>query len=186
MLRLSFRLLFTLLLVLPLAACDSDGDGDGDGDGNGNGTNIGSSSVTVSGGFSSSFDGSAVFGVAEDGSSFSIGIFEGALPTSGNLNGELVAFGRNGDRPSPGTYSFDPSDMDFTAAYVSDFANTTSGTFLGSSSGTLTITSSSSDRVAGSFTFTGQAISGGGPVGAVTVAGTFSAEFATNVPSTGF
>lgn len=178
------RLFVTLFLLLPLAACDSDGDGDGDG--NGNGTNIGSSSVTISGGFSSSFDGSAVFGVADDGSSFSIGIFEGALPTSGNLNGDLVAFGRNGDRPSPGTYSFAPNDMDFAGGYVSDFANTTSGTFVAASSGTLTITSSSSDRVAGSFTFTGQAVSGGGPVGAVTVAGTFSAEFATNVPSTGF
>ena len=185
MLRLSFRLLFTLLLVLPITACDSDGDGDGDG--NGNGTNIGSSSITVSGGVSSSFDGSAVFGVAEDGSSFSIGIFEGALPTAGNLNGELVAFGRSeGGRPATGTYSFSPSDMDFAGGYVSDFANTTSGTFVPASSGTLRITSSSSDRVAGSFTFSGQAISGGGPAGAVTVEGTFSAEFATNVPSTGF
>ncbi len=187
MLRFSFRLLVTLFLLLPLAACDSN-DGDGDGDGGGGGS-IGSASITVSGGISSSFDGSAAFGVAEDGTSFSIGIFEGALPTSGNVTGELIGIGRNGDRPAVGTYAFNPTTTgaDFVGAYISDVANPTSGSFVSSASGTLTITSSSSDRVAGSFSFSGQGLSGtGGPLGTVTVSGDFSAEFASNVPSTSF
>lgn len=181
------RFFATLLLcfaLLPLTACDSDSDGDGDG--NGGGT-IGNASVTVSGAFSDSFTGNAAFGVDEDGSGFSLALFEGSL-TGGTTSGGLVAIGRTGSRPGEGTFQITASvaAMDFAAGYASDFSNATGGTFVGSATGTLTITSSSSERVAGSFTFTGQAASISGPVGEVTVQGTFSADLASTIPSTGF
>ena len=181
------RSLATLLLcfiLLPLAACDSDSDGDGDG----NGGTIGSANVTVSGAFSDSFSGNAAFGVGEDGNGFSLALFEGRLTTGGTTSGGLVGIGRTAGRPGEGTFQITASGsaMDFAGAYASDFSNASGGTFVGSATGALTITSSSSERVAGSFTFTGQAASTSGPVGEVTVQGTFSADLASTIPSTGF
>jgi len=185
-------LLFTLLFALTFTACDSgdgDGDGNGNGNGNGNGATIGSSSVTVSGGITDSFSGSAAFGVSEDGDGFSLALFEGGLPTSGTFSGAVVAIGRSGDRPEEGTYQFGVSGDAFAGVYASmvSTTNPTGGMFVSSISGTLEITSSSSDEVAGSFSFTGQGLSGtGGQLGEVTVQGSFSADFASNIPSTSF
>ncbi|MEP0548857.1 MAG: hypothetical protein ABJF88_18125 [Rhodothermales bacterium] len=184
-----FATLLLCFVLLPFAACDSNSDGDGNGNGNGNGgSTIGSSNVTVSGAFSDSFSGNAAFGVGEDGSSFSLALFEGNLTAGGTTSGGLVGIGRNEGRPGEGTFQITASGsaMDFAAAYISDFSNTTGGMFVGSATGTLTITSSTSGRVAGSFTFTGQAASTSGPLGEVTVQGTFTADLASTIPSTGF
>ncbi len=177
--------LLLCLLTLSFTACDSDNGGDGDG--NGGGT-IGSANVTVSGAFSDSFSGNAAFGVGEDGNGFSLALFEGSLTTGGTTSGGLVAIGRTAGRPGEGMFPITASGsaMDFGAGYASDFSNTTGGMFVGSATGTLTITASSSDRVAGSFTFTGEAASISGPLGEVTVSGTFSADLASTIPSTGF
>lgn len=176
--------LLLCLLTLSFTACDSDSDGDGGGNGGGGGgSTIGSASVTVSGAFTSSFSGNAAFGVNEDGSSFSLVLFEGNV-TAGVPTGEFAGLGRSGDRPTEGVYQIggSASAMVFSGAYGSDASAPTSGTFVVPSSGTLTITSSSGERVAGSFTFTGQAFTGtGGMLGTATVEGTFSAELAQNI-----
>lgn len=187
--RYSFHLFLSLLLALTFTSCDSDDNGDGDGNGNGNGgTVVGDADVNVSGALDSSFSGSAVFGVDEDNTSFSLALFEGGFVTGTTPTGELVAIGRDGGRPDEGTYDLGVTDnqVTFVGAYVSSLSDPTGATFVSSESGTLTITSSSSDRVAGSFSFTGQAISGTGSVGEVTVSGTFDADFASNIPSTSF
>ena len=189
--RYSFHLFLSLLLALTFTSCDSDDNGDGNGNGNGNGnggTVVGDADVNVSGALDSSFSGSAVFGVDEDNTSFSLALFEGGFVTGTTPTGELVAIGRDGGRPDVGTYDLGVTDnqVTFVGAYISSLSNPTGATFVSSESGTLTITSSSSDRIAGSFSFMGQAISGTGTVGEATVSGTFDAEFASNIPSTSF
>lgn len=182
MLRRISPLLLCLVFAFTFVACDSGDDDDG---GNGGPGSIGSSNVTVSGAFSDSFSGSAAFGVAEDGSSFSLAIFEGGFPTTGAFGGAVIGIGRDGGRPGEGTYPLDASSSGFGAGYASDIGVTTGGTFVGNETGTLTITSSSSDRIVGSFTFTGPGSSLSGPLGDATVEGSFSAEFVSDVPSTG-
>lgn len=175
-------LLFSLFLALTFAACDSDGDGDSNGNGNGN-SDIGNANVTISGDVSGSFSGSAIFGAdAEDGTGFTIVLFDQTITTL--ATGQFVAMGTDGERPSPGQYDFEAaSGVSFGGGYFSSDGSTT-GTIVSAQSGTLTITSSSSDQVSGNFTFTGQAISNGGVAGTATVSGSFTAELINefNVP----
>jgi len=181
--HVSLRLFFGLLLALTFTACDSDGD-DGDGNGNGNGSTIGDAEVMVTGAISDSFSGSALFGVDDDGEGFGLALFEGNL-VGGIPSGAIVSFGRQEGRPAEGIYSFgeDTGNMFFAGAYATDFSDITGATFVASESGTITITSSSSDRVAGSFTFTGQAANISGELGEATVSGTFDADFANTIPT---
>jgi hypothetical protein len=176
MARISFRLLFTLLLVLPLAACDSDSDGDGDGDGGGNGPNIGSSTVTVTGDVQASYSGSAFFTVDPDDSDvdFGLALFEGAITTAGQ--GRFVAIGGEGSRPAVGSYPLDTGSSVYGGAYA-DFTDQTNFRSVVAESGTLTITSSSSDRIAGSISFTGSVVTQSGIGGTASVEATFNAEF---------
>lgn len=171
--RFSLYALFSLFLILSFAACDSADDGDGDGNGGGV---LGDANVTIDGDVEGSLSGSAVFGMDAPNNNFGIALFEGdfiATPT-----GEFVFIGYEGGRPGEGEYqiSNDESDSVFVGVYTSDASNPTGGTLISAQNGTLTITSSSSDRVVGSFTFTGPVFSGTGTQGTATVAGSFDAE----------
>src|SRR5690606_9144513 len=137
------------------AACDSDGDDDDNGNGNGQ---IGNASVTVSGDIEATFSGGNAFFFVDDEDDdlgFGIGLFSGAItnPTAG----QSVGFGRDGGRPAPGTYAIDAEDagVEFTGGYVNyegTGGDPTGATVVVAQTGTLTITSSSNDRVVGSFT----------------------------------
>lgn len=183
--RYSFHLFLSLLLALTFTACDSDENGDGNG--NGGGGDVGNVSVTLSGGVDGSFSGNAFFVIDEDDEvDFAIGLFSGAI-TNPNA-GEIVVLGRDGDRPGPGTYTIDAeaSEANFFGAYVENLGNFASATLVSAQSGTLEITSSSSDEVSGTFSFTGQAFTGSGTqLGETTVSGQFTAEFIDqgNVPT---
>lgn len=172
MLRISFRLLFTLLLVLPIAACDSDGDGDG----NGNGGNIGSATVTVTGDVQDSYSGSAFFTVDPDDTDidFGLALFDGAIATAGQ--GRFVAIGGEGDRPAAGTYPLNTGTSVYGGAYA-NFTSQTNFRSVVAESGTLTITTSSSTRLAGSISFTGSVVTQTGTSGTASVEATFDAEF---------
>lgn len=178
--RFPFHLLLSLLLVLPFAACDSDGDDDGNGNGNGD---IGDADVTISGDVEGSFSGNAYFvDDSNEDVDFAIGLFSGSITTPNT--GQIVVLGLDGDRPDEGTYEIgaDEDDTTLSGVYLDYTDGATSATLVIAQSGTLTISSSSSDRVVGTFTFTGQATSGGaGSLGTATVTGSFTAEFIEDV-----
>lgn len=191
-------LFFGAALLLTLPACDSSSDGGGDGGGGGNGggnggggngSSIGTVSVTVSGDYEESFSGSAFFTVDDD-DDFSLGLIGGTIFQTGTS--QVVAFGRSGGRPANGDYSFGNDSGDFDGGYT-DLENTNgnplNATFIEAEDGTVTITSSSDDRVAGSFSFTGTVISATNPTGSgtATVMGTFTADFIDpdDAPDTG-
>jgi hypothetical protein len=180
-------LLFSLLLIFTFTACDSDGD-DGDGNGNGNGNTVGDSEVMVSGAVTDSFSGGAIFGADDDGSDFGLALFEGNLATGGLPSGAFVAFAREEGLPPEGTYALgeEDGDMVISGGYASDFSGIIGATIVASESGTITITSSSSDRIAGSFSFTGPAENSSGELGEATVSGTFDADLASTLPTTPF
>lgn len=86
------------------------------------------------------------------GSAFSVGL--------ASVDGKFALdFSRVGGRPETGTYTLGTNQFTgFVAAL-----NVNSGQFVyGSTSGTLTITSSSSTEIKGTFSFTGPATVGGG------------------------
>jgi hypothetical protein len=99
---------------------------------------------------------------------------------------DMIGFGREGSgTPIPvGTHtvldatSNTLNDEDVTAAYMAGRSDNSLGVF-GSVSGTLTITSSSSDRVEGSFNFSATMLLGGGDamlgVEDLNISGTFVA-----------
>lgn len=169
--RLAFNLFIGCALVISLSSCDSGNGDDGD-DGGNNNNNSFQASVTVSGDATDSFSGFAVF--AEDGDGdggFLIYIYQGQFSTI--PTGRIVAFGHDTDSPAEGTFQIDDSDSYGT--YASDLGNF-AGTFVTGESGQVTISSLSSDRMSGSFTFTGELVQNSAIQGTATVSGTFTAE----------
>lgn len=149
-----------MALLFSLAACDSNGDDDGNGNGNGNGDQ-GSFSATLSGDLSGSLSGNAFFSVVDDpdapsGQAFSLFLTEGNLMDIGNT-GDYIGFLRFGDRPGTGEYtiSTDPEGGDVAGVYV-DFSNQTARAIVSAEVGTLTVTTSETGRLAGTFSFSGQ------------------------------
>jgi hypothetical protein len=177
-------LFFSLLLAFTFAACDSaDEDGNGDGNGNGNGGSlIGESNVTITGDIESSFSGSAIFINSDDNDGdFTIALFEGTLDFEGTFEqftlpiDRVVGFAYEGDRPAEGDYQISslPTESIFEGVYIHE---SDPGSFALATSGTLTITSSSSDRLVGSFRFTGPVFTDTGTQDTATVEGTFDAD----------
>lgn len=168
--RFSLHALLSLFLALSFTACDS-AEEDG-------GSVIGDADVTIRGDLEGSLSGSAVFGTDPDdpNDNFGIAIFEGELATT--PTGEFIVMSYDGGRPGEGTYQISSTSTEsiFFGVYTTDASNPTGGSIVSATSGTLMITSSSSDRVAGSFTFTGPVFSGTGTQGTATVEGTFDAE----------
>lgn len=167
-----FNLLLGSILVLSLSACDSGSD---DGDNGGNGDNHFQASITVSGDTEDSFSGFAAFAEDDDGNGgFLIFIYENEFSLT--PTGKIVAISHDTASPGEGTFSID--DDEFSGTYASDLTNFT-GTFVTSESGQLTISSASSDRLTGSFSFTGELVQSSSILGTATVSGTFSAELLT-------
>ena len=181
--RLLFNLFLGFALVFSLSACDSGGDDGGD-DGNGNGNSPFQANITVSGVGVVSFSGFAAFAEDGDGNGgFLIFIFENEFSLT--PTGRIVAIGHDTASPEEGTFAI--NDEEFYGTYASDLTNFT-GTFVSSESGQLTISSVSSDRITGSFSFTGELVQSTQVQGAATVSGTFSAELLSpgDIPGGGF
>ncbi|NNF03664.1 MAG: hypothetical protein HKN17_04275 [Rhodothermales bacterium] len=169
--RLISNLCLAFILVTSFSACDS-GNGD-DGDDGGNGGNLFQANITISGDVQDSFSGFAAF--AEDGDGdggFIIFIYQGEFSVV--PSGRIVAVGH--DTASPGQGTFTINEEDYYGAYASDLSSVTTGTFISGDSGQLNITSSSSDRLSGSFSFTGEVVQNAAVQGTATVSGTFTAE----------
>jgi hypothetical protein len=147
--------------------------------GDGTGPNTGTFTATVTGDLSMTLTGEAVFGTQTDstGTSFGVALIRGD-PNS--FNSDIIVIGRaNEARPASGTYDIvatpcgtcTEDDFDAALAIVrpSDF-----GAYL-SESGTLTITSSTADRLEGSATVTMSAFFQFQGAQTVTIELTFSA-----------
>ncbi len=167
--------LFACLLAgaMVMSGCDSNDDDDDGGNGGGN---LGSATVEITGeGIDVSYTGIAWFGEAEDEESGETEFIIWLAPTQTSTTSNVVAFYRNGSRP--GTDGFDLVDVlqgepeagEFGALVLAE------STVFWSSDGTLTISNSSSTRVAGSFSFTATGVSQTGSQFSVTVEGTFNA-----------
>ena len=188
--RLLSRSALACALAFSFTACDSNDDEDDDAVAN-------VATGTISGDLSGSFSGNGYFGVVEEEgeSEFDIVLFDGNLDAY-TENGEFIAFGRgNASRPGEGTYSIedvfsddDLPESDFIALYKSPGAPEGGSTrYILSESGEIRITSSSADRLQGTYTFTGpsgslQDIFTGG-AGSATVRGSFVAFRDDDVPS---
>jgi hypothetical protein len=169
--RYSFHLILSLLFALTFTSCDSDEDGDG----NGGGT-VGEGQVTVTGDIDRSFSGSAVFGAYPEGG-FEIALFEGS--SAENPTGQFLTLGSDGGVPDEGTYDINDLGTGDTVfgVYQTDTSSSSGFISVFAESGTLTITSSSSDRLVGSFSFEGSLFSENGTQGTARVEGTFNAIF---------
>ncbi len=163
-----------LVSALALVACSSD---DPTGTGGGNGGGNGSFNANVTGGVTASFSGVAAQGegpveAGQQGWILALGDF--TTIANNSIVVELL-----GTRPPNGTYQL----IDVVAAgdllpgewagflFLGD--GTTISYFGSSVSGTVTITSSSADRVEGTYDF--QVSDGGNPAVVATVTGSFSA-----------
>jgi hypothetical protein len=187
--RFSLHALLSLFLALSFAACDSADDGDGDGNGGGN-VDSGEFAVDFGGGLDGSFEGNAYFAVVEDddypgGRAFVLFMTDSDLTSGQTQSTQYIAFVRIGDRPGTGTYNLadaqgeDPTDTEgVTYGIYINSSGQTSGTFLASQSGTLTISESSSDEVSGSFDFEGIGFDSSNPNEQImaTLSGSFSAN----------
>jgi len=126
------------------------------------GTDLGTTfSATVTGGSAGSYSGFS--SAVPSAGLFSIGMSS----TDGKF---ALAFTRNGTRPAPGTYQLGTNPQTGFTATI----NVNSGQFLyASTSGTLTIASSSVSEIKGTFSFTGSVSAGAGA--AANVSGSFTA-----------
>lgn len=190
-------LLLSTALVFSLAACDSNDDDDNGGPGGGG--NLGSYSATLGGDLSGSISGNAFFSVVDDedvpgGRAFVLVLFDGPVSEAGT-SGRLLGFVRMGDRPGTGQYPIaaeDPETSNAVIASYLDFRNEAAGVFFSGESGTFTVTTSSSNRVAGSFTFTGSGFDMSNPQDSQeingSISGTFDAVYVNpdTVPTGGF
>jgi hypothetical protein len=167
--RLLFNFLLGTVLVLSFSACDSGGNDGGD---DGGENNVFTANITITGDVEDSFSGFAAFAEDGDGNGgFLIFIYQGEFSVV--PNGRIVAVGHDTASPSEGSFSI--NDDEFYGTYASDLGSV-SGTYISSDSGTLTISSSSSDRLSGSFSFTGELVQNTSVQGTATVSGTFTAD----------
>jgi hypothetical protein len=168
-----------LVAALTLAACGNDGD-------NGMGPGQGQFEADVSGGVTASFTGTAFHGEATDPNTQDEGwvlVLSSGDPN--NLNSVFVV--RLAGRPGTGTYALidvstsgDLDDGDW-AAIVTVSVGGQLTYFAASVSGSVTITSSSGERVRGTFTMqvTGQDPSNPQQMANATVTGAFDATSST-------
>ena len=142
------------MLALTTAACDStDGDDDND-------QQLGTFNLEISGDAEASFDGFAFFGEAEDPETGD-NVFVIYFSESENLGTQAARYafiGRNAGRPGTGTFSVVALDQggddipeDEFVMIVSLGATPTSAISYLSNGGEISITSSSSNRLEGSF-----------------------------------
>lgn len=150
------------VLLLALAACDSNGGDDDEGEDD---LASGEATLSLSGeGIDESFDWNAAFAVGTDPDTGEEGIVIYLYPGQDIAGAAQYAFiSRVGaTRPSTGTYEFGDVDTDEDDAFMQKFgmlgmlqsSNQTFELFY-SDAGSLTITSSSQDRLAGSFDIDG-------------------------------
>lgn len=150
------RSMFLLATAVVFSAC---GDDDDNGTGPG-GNELGSMSATVTGDVSESFSGTAFYSGDEvDG----WGIYMGG---EDETDSGVWIVGQEGARPTTGTHQLS-MDGDVGGFYWQG----SSEVFYFAEGGTVHITTSNSDRVAGTFEFTGSDLEGG----SVVVEGTFNA-----------
>lgn len=154
------RSAFLFTTVFAFAACGDDDD-NGTGPGNGNGEEIGELDAEVSGLVDETVTGGALIFVDADGS------WTLAMGEQEDEDGSAIWFGGEGGRPTTGTHTFD-LDSDWGAFYI----HGPSGDLYLAEEGVLTVTHSSSSRLAGSFEFTAAHFEG---TGDVTVEGSFDA-----------
>jgi hypothetical protein len=162
----SFTLALLATAVLFISGCDSS-DGDGP-------TSLGLSSINVTGAYTDSFQGSAVFSVVPDGeggTAFVLMLFNGNMNDEDSVT-KMASFARPGGRPGTGAFSIDFEDV--TAFYASEINDEESVIFFGES-GELTIISSTESLVKGEFTFVGAPFFGEEEDEDAIVAGTFEA-----------
>ncbi len=142
----------------------------------------GSFQATVSGDLALSFSGSAVFGVQtqQGQQAFAIGLIKG---DAGSNDSELIVISRNNtSTPGPGTYTIVSgscttcTENDFACGFIHQVTSLDFGIYL-SESGSLTLSSASSELLEGVFSFTATAFLTGGSVTAenLTIEGTFIA-----------
>ncbi len=154
------RSTFVLITALAFAACGDDGDDCEGPTCPGGGDDLGSLSATVSGDVSDSFSGEGFFAMDEDEDTW--GIYMGGT----DEDDSAVWFWGNGGQPGTGTHT-----LTLEGETGGWYVNGETGDFYYAESGTLTITTSNGNRVAGSFDFTASDLG----EGEVTVEGTFSA-----------
>ncbi len=105
-----------------------------------------------------------------------LGEFAGTGP------GHFISLGREGERPTPGTYAFGGFDREGVFGFYTSIERTAfpnGGTTFAAESGTLTVESSSDERIAGRFEFRARSFGfGEGDEGGRTaiVRGAFDAE----------
>lgn len=166
-----------LVLCAAIAGC-----GGGTGPGDDPEQVTGSFQATVSGDLALSLSGSAVFGVQtqQGQQAFAIGLIKG---DAGSNDSELVVISRNNtSTPGPGTYTIVSgscttcTENDFACGFIHQVTSLDFGIYL-SESGSLTLSSVSSELLEGVFSFTATAFLTGGSVTAenLTIEGTFIA-----------
>ncbi|MEO1630931.1 MAG: hypothetical protein AAFU38_09150 [Bacteroidota bacterium] len=168
-------LLFACLVAVGCDSTDPDDPAGGGGNGGGNGNATGT--VQVGNDSATDIAGSAYGVLASDGE-FGIIIFDGAYELFGTAQVSaytVLAQDSPSGIPARGTYSIGDSDG-YLGGYAdidgNDFLN---ATFIDAESGTLTVTSSSSDRIVGTYQFTGELFRGQSTQGTTTVSGSFDA-----------
>ncbi|NUO62742.1 MAG: hypothetical protein HOQ11_14900 [Gemmatimonadaceae bacterium] len=124
---------------------------------------VGSFTATVSGAASRSLDGQAGFLVTTN-------LFTIALNSSAGSGS--IQLSRLSGVPAAGTYSLDANAAQNSGAFAAIYSAGAQENYV-STSGSLTITSSSGDRVRGSFDFTGTGGTSG--TASVRITGTFDA-----------
>jgi len=171
------RLALTVIAVATVAACGGDPAEPGP---------QGSFQASVTGDLSLSLSGGAVFG-HQEGGGFVIAMEQGNV---GGSSAELVMIGRDSPvQPAAGTYEMvsgtclDCTPEDFSGLYLHQITVLDLGLYV-SVSGTLSIDTSTAERVTGSFSFTATSFILSGDVTAEDLAleGTFSAVPGT-IPS---
>ncbi|MEM6782383.1 MAG: hypothetical protein AAF624_01425 [Bacteroidota bacterium] len=167
------RILPALLLTLfVLVGCDSSDDLDAADD-------IANSTGTVQVGNDAAADitGNA-YAVLTSNGEFGLIIFDGAYETFGTAEVAaytVIARESQSGIPDRGSYPISESSG-FMGLYANlDASNFLNSTFINAEVGTLSITSSSSSRVVGTYTFSGELIQGQTTNGTTTVSGSFDA-----------
>lgn len=174
--RLVTCLTLILLPTIVLSGCDSDGNDDDE-------STVGSFSAEITGdGIDEELDGLAWFGEYEDDEIGEEGFVIWMSASQANMAGQTVGLITVSDRPGTGTYPIvnfvDEDFEDIPAGSFAAVAYGGSSAYYVSTGGSLTLTTSSSNRVAGTYSFTAR----GGTIvddelveTDVTVQGTFNA-----------
>lgn len=155
--RNAFLMLF-LSLTLVVAGCDSDSNDDDNGSVNGT-----FSAEITGGGIDGALEGPALFGIYED-EELDETFFAIYLTPTQTTGSQSIVLMTRGNRPGTGTYSI----IDFTDEEVQDipagsFAALVIGgsvsSLFSSTGGTITLSSSSTNRVGGTFSFNAAGVS---------------------------